>query len=93
MASSPERPRNQISYVDDAHDQTEPIPGRDEEPQAFRPDHLDHDLAFARAKYAELAPKKDERVVMPKWMVLSLYLLVIVFVLSFAGTVFRMISH
>jgi hypothetical protein len=91
MASSREPPHNQISYVD-APRAPSPQQG-DEEPQAFRPDHLDHDLAFARAKYAELAPKKDERVVMPKWMVLSLYLLLIVFVLSFAGTVFKMISH
>ncbi|MEO7111039.1 MAG: hypothetical protein ABI183_11430 [Polyangiaceae bacterium] len=78
--------------MDAADDQSEPSPQADEEPQAFRPDHLDHDLAFARAKYAELAPKKDERVVMPKWMVLFLYLMVIVFVLMFAGRVFKMIS-
>ena len=84
MASFPEPPRNQISYADDS---------RDQEPQALREDHHDHDLAFARAKYAVLQPKKEERVTLPRWMVLSLFLLFIMFVLSFAASMFERIGR
>ncbi len=83
MASLPEPPRNQISYADQP---------KDEEPQAHRPDHYDHDLKFARANYPELAPKKEEQVTLPRWMVLTLFLLVILFILMFASSTFTQIS-
>jgi hypothetical protein len=79
MASPPDPPRNQISYADKA---------ADEEPQAFRPDHYDHDTKFARTQYAELAPKKEEQVTLPRWMVLFLFLMVIMFILMFASKTF-----
>ncbi|MEO8875575.1 MAG: hypothetical protein ABI461_08315 [Polyangiaceae bacterium] len=83
MASFPEPPpppRVQVDYSQ-----------RDEEPLALRPDHYDHDTAFARSKYAELAPKKPEQIKLPRWMVLSLFLLVILIVLSFTGSTFQQI--
>ena len=83
MGSLPDPPRNQISCADKT---------ADEEPQAFREDHYDHDTAFARAKYAELQPAKKEQVTLPKWMVLFLFLMVIMFILMFASKTFKQIG-
>jgi len=80
MASLPDPPRNQISYADQT---------RDDEPQALRADHYDHDTAFARSKYAELAPKKPEQIKLPRWMALVVFLLVIGLILQFAGSTFQ----
>ena len=61
---------------------------RDIEPQALRPDHLDHDTAYARAMYAELRPKQPEQVKLPRWTVIFIFLLVVVFVLLFTRSTF-----
>jgi hypothetical protein len=83
MASPPDPPRNQISYADKT---------ADEEPQAMRPDHYDHDTAFARSKYAVLQPKKQEQVKLPKWTALFLFLMLIMIVLLFAKSVFKQVA-
>ncbi|MEO9143002.1 MAG: hypothetical protein ABI332_12060 [Polyangiaceae bacterium] len=58
------------------------------EPQALRADHYDHDLRYARAMIPELAPRKQEQVTIPRWMVIFLMLLVVAFILSFADRIF-----
>jgi hypothetical protein len=83
MAQFPEPPRNQISYVD---------ADRDQQPEVLRDDHHDHDLAFARAKYAELQPAKPQQVKLPRWMVLTLFMFVILFILMFASTTFTQLG-
>lgn len=61
---------------------------RDIEPMAHRPDHYDHDTAYARAMYAELQPKKQEQVKLPRWTVMVIFLMVIMLVLLFTGSTF-----
>jgi hypothetical protein len=83
MAQFPDPPRNQISYVD---------ADRDQQPEVLRDDHHDHDLAFARSKYAELQPAKPQQVKLPRWMVLTLFMFVILFILMFASTTFTQLG-
>lgn len=83
MAQFPDPPRNQISYVD---------ADRDQQPEVLRDDHHDHDLAFARAKYKELQPAKQEQVKLPRWMVLTLFMFVILFILMFASNTFTQLG-
>lgn len=63
------------------------------EVQPLRADHYDHDLRYARAMIPELAPKKQEQVTLPRWMVVFLLLMVVVLFLTFADKVFSSLGH